>query len=273
MSKLGYVLGLLSIPCILTAGTVACLTYIKEWNEPSFKKSEMIANESLSTEVSDISESPSIEMLQIPDIKESTEVFEDETIDDIPFEEIIDESNLSYTYDKAVEENKEDWQHAYENFKADVEENGLSEDFVNNLDNYYNHTEEITNDIEKNIGETYTSDGQYSFTLNSISRSGKEYMIEYTYTNLGYKDESKGLIFDESNYFLSDGLYDANVYYTNEDRKPRYTQKGETCTVSAHLTMPESADNANCLSVYITYYKGSAYIADWIKYRIDINSI
>lgn len=253
MSKLGYVLGLLSIPCILTAGTVACLTYIKEWNEPSFKKSEAVTNESLSPAVSDISEPPSIEMLQIPDIEESTEVIEDETIDDIPSEEVMDETN-DYALDTNSESESLDTNEYQpsEEFYNDVsyEEDIEPADFtgvMNSLDDYM--ADELSEGIanyflndpnyefeskQYKIGQTHEAPSKYTVRLDEVKKDGSDCQIIYTYTNLGYNNSDNGFSITDEQVTAESALESGENYYSDSDKRPRDIKKGESYTASVH---------------------------------------
>lgn len=106
--------------------------------------------------------------------------------------------------------------------------------------------EETTTDSSKKeyaAGETWTVDGQWSLTVDSIEETqerneyddrnpGAVYIVSYTYENLGYTDPAipeGGLFFG-----MSDGIVDSNGvmgydYPVSVSQTPKETPIGATC--------------------------------------------
>lgn len=116
------------------------------------------------------------------------------------------------------------------------------------------------------VGDTWTVDGQWSMTINSVTPTGERnefsdkepaavYLIEYTYTNLGYEDD------------IMDGLYmdlamEASVvdcagtmgysYPCNITDYPQETPVGATCNAQEFV----GVDNAGDFTLTVNKYDG-----------------
>ncbi|MCD8179922.1 MAG: hypothetical protein LUF26_00360 [Firmicutes bacterium] len=133
-------------------------------------------------------------------------------------------------------------------------------------------TNETTSTAEKTsyaIGETWTVDGQWSLTITGVTATDYRnqfydthtpsavYIIDYTYTNIGYEDDSgllDGLYFNldyetivDSNGTLGYSYPAADVTY------PDQTPVGATCNAQAAI----GVDNAGSFTLTVNKYDGN----------------
>ena len=130
-------------------------------------------------------------------------------------------------------------------------------------------TEIPEKDTVYGIGDTWTVDGQWSLTINSVTATNDRnefsdktpaavYMIDYTYTNIGYEDP----------YEASDGLFlslelgsvvdSAGImgysYPGGVTNYPQAAPVGATCNAQACI----GVDNAGSFTLNVSQYDGNS---------------
>ena len=119
---------------------------------------------------------------------------------------------------------------------------------------------------EFNIGETWKVEGQWSLTVDSVSetedrnefeerRPAAVYIVDYTYTNIGYEDEY-GLM-DGLFFGMEDSIVDSTdlmgySYPGNITRYPTPTPIGATCKAQSCI----GVDNAGTFKINVNTYDG-----------------
>lgn len=117
-----------------------------------------------------------------------------------------------------------------------------------------------------NIGETWTVDGQWKITVNSVTATdyrneyaerqpAASYIIDYTYENLGYEDEySDGLFVD---FTLGQIVDNSNVMgYSYPGEQTKYAQEvpvGATCNAESVI----GVDNPGDFKIIYNCYDGN----------------
>lgn len=111
-------------------------------------------------------------------------------------------------------------------------------------------------------GETWTVDGQWSLTINSIIETnernsysdyapGAVYIVDYTYTNLGYEDEyNDGLFFSLDDCIVDHYGYMGYSYPGDITYYPQETPVGATCNAQACFGVWHSGDVQFVVSKY-----------------------
>lgn len=116
------------------------------------------------------------------------------------------------------------------------------------------------------IGETWTVDGQWELTVNSVEEtqdrnefSDKEpaavYIVNYSYTNLGYEDEDgimDGLYLDIEDSIVDSAGTMGYSYPGNINQYPQQTPVGATCNAQACV----GVDNAGDFKIHVSTYDG-----------------
>lgn len=115
------------------------------------------------------------------------------------------------------------------------------------------------------VGETWTVDGQWSFTINSIEETADRnefsdkapaavYLVSFTYKNIGYEDENG--IMDGLYFSMDDTVVDSagnmGYSYPNDFTMPQETPIGASCTAQSCI----GVDNAGTIKLYVTKYDG-----------------
>ena len=116
-----------------------------------------------------------------------------------------------------------------------------------------------------NIGETWTVDGQWSLTITGVTATeernkysektpGAVYIVDYTYTNLGYeKDYADGLYWSLDDTIVdSTGLMGYSYPISRTDY-PTETPVGATCKAQDIIAV----DNAGSFTLTLTKYDGN----------------
>ena len=117
------------------------------------------------------------------------------------------------------------------------------------------------------IGETWTVDGQWSLTIDSVTTSDERnefsdktpaavYIVDYTYTNIGYEDESglmDGLYLDISSNVVDSAGFMGYSYPGNITSYPQETPVGASCKAQACI----GVDNAGSFQLNVTQYDGN----------------
>lgn len=120
---------------------------------------------------------------------------------------------------------------------------------------------------EFNIGETWTVDGQWSLVVNSVTATEDRnefaetnpaavYVVDYTYTNIGYTDQS-GLM-DGLFFGMDDSIVDcAGVMgYSYPGDVTKYANEapvGATCNAQSCV----GVDNAGTFKINVVQYDGN----------------
>ncbi len=117
------------------------------------------------------------------------------------------------------------------------------------------------------IGETWTVDGQWSLTVTDVTKTSDRnefsekspdavYIVNYSYTNIGYEDESgimDGLFID-----MEDSIVDSQgiMGYSYPGDLTNYAQEtpiGATCNAQACI----GVDNAGSFKINVSKYDGN----------------
>lgn len=118
------------------------------------------------------------------------------------------------------------------------------------------------------IGETWTVDGQWELTVNSVEEtqdrnefSDKDpaavYIVNYSYTNLGYEDEDgimDGLYLDIEDSIVDSAGTMGYSYPGNINQYPQQTPVGATCNAQACI----GVDNAGDFKINVSTYDGKS---------------
>lgn len=120
---------------------------------------------------------------------------------------------------------------------------------------------------EFNIGETWTVDGQWSLVVNSVAATEDRnefaetnpaavYIVDYTYTNIGYTDQSG--IMDGLFFSMDDSIVDSAgiMGYSYPGDVTRYadeTPVGATCNAQSCV----GVDNAGTFKLNVVQYDGN----------------
>lgn len=116
-----------------------------------------------------------------------------------------------------------------------------------------------------NIGETWTVDGQWKLTINSVTETnerneyseknpGAVYIVDYSYTNIGYEDDfMDGLYFSLTDIIVDSAGVVGYSYPGNIVNYPKQTPVGATCNAQACI----GVDNAGNFSITIVKYDGN----------------
>ena len=115
------------------------------------------------------------------------------------------------------------------------------------------------------IGETWTVDGQWSITITGVKETDKRnkyssrnpekvYVVEYTYTNLGYENDIMDGLYISLDDMIVDNAGMMGYQYSMElDSYPQPIQIGETITVQTGIGVQHAGDFSITLSMYDTH--------------------
>ena len=117
------------------------------------------------------------------------------------------------------------------------------------------------------IGETWTVDGQWSVTINSVTKTDYRnqfadknpaavYMVDYTYTNLGYEDKNgimDGLYIDFSSGIVDSAGTMGYSYPGNITNYPQQVPVGATCNAQSCI----GVDNTGNFKINFSTYDGN----------------
>ena len=117
------------------------------------------------------------------------------------------------------------------------------------------------------IGETWTVDGQWSLTVTSVTETADRsdlfatrpeavYIVEYTYTNIGYEDTRT--MMDGLFFSLDESIVDSTgaagySYPVSFGSYPRETPIGESCTAQVCV----GVDHAGDFKLNVAMYDGT----------------
>lgn len=117
--------------------------------------------------------------------------------------------------------------------------------------------EPIAEQREYGIGDTWTVDGQWSITVNSVYESDERneyseqnpeavYIISYSYENLGYEDDTgywDGYYFDFANETIVDADGEMGYSYPDHtDNVPQETPVGAYCNAETFVGVNHAGD-------------------------------
>lgn len=124
-------------------------------------------------------------------------------------------------------------------------------------------------DVKKEyaIGETWTVDGQWSLTVNAVTATADRnefddkdpaavYVIDYTYTNIGYEDENglmDGLFFSMDDSIVDSAGVMGYSYPGDTSKYPQETPVGATCIAQSCI----GVDNAGSFKIIVSKYDGN----------------
>lgn len=119
------------------------------------------------------------------------------------------------------------------------------------------------NDEPLKVGETWTVDGQWNLTINAVTETTernnyselnpeKVYIIDYTYENIGYKDNYGLYLYLDGCIVDSTGLMGYS-YPVGVDSYPATLQPGEVC----HAQTAVGLDHAGNFRIYMNEYDDS----------------
>lgn len=117
------------------------------------------------------------------------------------------------------------------------------------------------------MGETWTVDGQWSLTVNSVEEVSERnpydernpaavYIVNYTYTNLGYKDENgimDGLFFGMDNTIVDSANVMGYSYPGEITNYPTEVPNGATCNAQSCI----GVENKGSFQITQTLYDGN----------------
>ena len=117
------------------------------------------------------------------------------------------------------------------------------------------------------IGETWTVDGQWSLTVTAVSLTDERnefaetnpaavYMVNYTYTNIGYQDPSgvmDGLFFGMDDAIVDSAGTMGYSYPGDVAKNPQETPVGATCNAQACI----GVDHAGTFKITVNQYDGN----------------
>lgn len=117
------------------------------------------------------------------------------------------------------------------------------------------------------IGETWTVDGQWSLTIDSVTvyndrnqfsdkNPAAVYMVDYTYTNIGYEDASgimDGLYINIGENIIDSTGFMGYQYPGNIVNYPKETPVGASCKAQACI----GVDNAGSFKLNVSHYDGN----------------
>ena len=119
------------------------------------------------------------------------------------------------------------------------------------------------NDEPLKLGETWTVDGQWNFTIDAVTETtqrndysdlqpDKVYIVDYTYENTGYKDNYGLYMYIDGCVVDSEGMMGYS-YPAGVDDYPRMIQPGEVCHAQAAI----GVDHAGSFRIYMNEYDSS----------------
>ena len=129
--------------------------------------------------------------------------------------------------------------------------------------------EKLDSEKEYHIGDTWTVDGQWSLTINSITETdfrnefsdtnpSHVYMIDYSYENLGYKDANgimNGLYFDLEISQIVDSSGVMGASYPGEiTNYAQETPVGAKCNARSCI----GVDTSGTITLHISQYDGNS---------------
>lgn len=120
---------------------------------------------------------------------------------------------------------------------------------------------------EFKVGETWTVDGQWSLTINSVEETPERnqfeekqpaavYKITYTYENLGYEDQNEimdGLYMPITNTIVDNGGKMGYEYPNMTEKVAEQTPIGATCEAQVCI----GVDNAGSFKLHVVEYDGN----------------
>lgn len=120
---------------------------------------------------------------------------------------------------------------------------------------------------EFKVGETWTVDGQWNLTINSVEETQERnqfeekqpaavYMITYTYENLGYEDQNEimdGLYMSIANTIVDNGGKMGYEYPNATEKVAEQTPIGATCEAQVCI----GVDNAGSFKLHVVEYDGN----------------
>ena len=139
-----------------------------------------------------------------------------------------------------------------------------------------NKTPTTQTKTEFNIGETWTVDGEWSLTVNSVSATEARnefaetnpaavYVLDFTYTNIGYTDESG--IMDGLFFGMDESIVDSTgvMGYSYPGDVTKYATEapiGATCNAQSCI----GVDNAGTFKINVVKYdsKGNKQTATFV---------
>lgn len=147
---------------------------------------------------------------------------------------------------------------------GDIISSSDSSDLEDNS-NLENDNEDLNNQV-LSIGETWTVDGLWSLTINSISETGERneyaennpaqvFIVDYTYENLGYVDETgymDGLFIELSDGQIVDSNGSMGYSYPGDTSKyPQETPVGANCNAQSCIAVDNKSDKIRIiLNIY-----------------------
>lgn len=120
---------------------------------------------------------------------------------------------------------------------------------------------------EYNIGETWTVDGQWSLVVNSVSETKERneyaetepaavYIVDYTYKNLGYVDDSgamDGIFFGMDDSIVDSAGVMGSSYPGDVEKYAQEAPVGATCNAQSCI----GVENAGSFKINVVQYDGN----------------
>ncbi len=168
------------------------------------------------------------------------------------------ENNSTEIYQTSTE--KETKEIPVENESLTEQNEAVSEPKIKN-----EQKNESVRDGELAIGDTWTVDGQWKLTINSVQEtfdrnpySDKKpeavYLVTYTYENLGYEDSFLDGLFISIDDSIVDNAGKMGYSYPGDQQKyAQETPIGATCEAQACI----GVDNAGSFKIYVDKYDGN----------------
>ncbi|MCH5210400.1 MAG: hypothetical protein J1F01_05485 [Oscillospiraceae bacterium] len=113
-----------------------------------------------------------------------------------------------------------------------------------------------------NIGETWTVDGQWALTIDGVTETkdrnqfsdktpGAVYIVDYTYTNLGYEDKySDGLYWSLDDTIVDNAGFTGYSYPASVTKSPERAPVGATCKAQDVIAVDNPGGFTLTLSKY-----------------------
>ena len=116
------------------------------------------------------------------------------------------------------------------------------------------------------VGETWTVDGLWELTITGVRKTDERdpfvpddpeavYIIDYTYTNIGYKDSDMGLYLSIDNTVVDSHGVMGYSYIGGVDRYPTFIKVGESFDAQACVGLAHDGP----FSIYMYEYSGGEY--------------
>lgn len=161
-----------------------------------------------------------------------------------------------------------------EEFKENTTQNNTTQTATNKVET---KSKQASNNISNNktysVGETWRVNNCWEFTINSVTthytcnefnaetynKTNRVVVVDYTYKNLGYKNNSQKLEFAFYDFSVSDANGNPSIGSVpcSHEKQYEYIYKGASCNAQVVFAMQNNADISN-----VTIIVGKSFFAD-----------